>query len=326
MRRVTDEMGRTVEIPVTVRRIVSLAPNLTETIYALGAQERLAGVTDYSDFPAEARLKPHVGAPLSPSLEAIAGLQPDLVLAARSINRRETVEALAQAGIAVYATDANTVEGVLESIRHIGAVIGAETQADELVANLQQRLGRLTTRLQPLPSKHVLFVIWLDPLITIGPHTFLADAVRHAGGESVIDSNQDWPQVSLEAVYKLQPDEIVFATDHAEQEGAEISSLQKRPDWSGLTAVKNGCIVTVSEAIDRPAPRLVDAIEQLARALHPEALVETQPKSGRDGDAPVRDELRPGAFAEAQGKSRSANRTDHATPASGNAQEGTCGR
>ena len=129
-RVVTDEVGRRVELPREIRRIVTLAPNLTETIYALGLEARLAGDTDYCDSPPAAKLKPHVGAPLNPSLEAIVALHPDLVLATTSINRRETVEALARLGIPAYTTDPHTVRGMLESIERIAGLAGAsEPQA-----------------------------------------------------------------------------------------------------------------------------------------------------------------------------------------------------
>jgi iron complex transport system substrate-binding protein len=266
-----DAAGRTVTVPARVERIVTLAPNLTETVYALGAQDRLVGDTDYCDFPADARTKTHVGTPLSPSLEAIVALHPDVVLATRTINRRETVDSLARLGIPVYTTDARSLDDVLASISQIADVIGAGLQGEELVSTLRARMDRLATRLRPYPAKKVLFVIWLDPLITIGPRTFLADAVRRAGGESVIDSSQDWPQIGLEAIVKMQPEEIIFASDHTEGHETGITGMRTRPVWSELSAVKENHIAEVGEGIDRPAPRLVDAIEELARQLHPEA-------------------------------------------------------
>jgi iron complex transport system substrate-binding protein len=270
-RTFVDAVGRTVTVPAHVHRIVTLAPNLTETVYALGAQDRLVGDTDYCDFPVEARTKTHIGAPLSPSLEAIAALHPDVVLATRTINRRETVDSLARLDIPVYTTDARSVDDVLVSILQIADVIGSGAQGEQLVSSLRARMDRLAARLRSYPAKKALFVIWLDPLITIGPHTFLADALRRAGGETVIESAQDWPQISLEAIVKVQPEEIIFASDHTEGHETGITGLRTRPVWSELSAVKENHIAVVSEGIDRPAPRLVDAIEELARQLHPEA-------------------------------------------------------
>jgi iron complex transport system substrate-binding protein len=269
---VTDETGRRVVVPSTVNRIVSLAPNITETIYALGLEAKLAGDTDYCDTPAAAKLKPHVGSMLNPSLEAIVALHPDLVLAAaNSANRRETVDALARLGVAVYATDSRTVRGMFESIAHISNLAGAAEQGSALVARLQARLDALQTRLAERPLIHVLFVVWEDPLITIGQNTFIADALRWSGAESVVIAKQDWPQLALEEVVRLQPEYIVFASGHSESSASQVSDLRSRPMWKGLRAVELGRVVNVSEEIDRPAPGLIDAIEELAHKLHPDA-------------------------------------------------------
>ena len=117
--------GELCEIPAEVKRIVTLAPDLTETVYALGLGDRLAGDTNFCDTPAAAKAKPHIGDPQNPSLEAIAGLRPDLVLASASINREETVDALERLGIAVYTSDPHTVRGMLDSIARMAEVAGA---------------------------------------------------------------------------------------------------------------------------------------------------------------------------------------------------------
>jgi iron complex transport system substrate-binding protein len=275
-REVMDETGRRVAVPVMIRRIVSIAPNLTETIYALGAQDRLVGDTDYCDYPPEAKQKPHVGGALNPSLEAVVALKPDLVLATTAINRRATVEALERLGVAVYATDPRTVEGVLQSMRTLSALIGGGQQADALAAQLQTRLADLRARLAGDPPRRALFVVWVDPFISIGPRTFLADALRWAGAESVVRAKGDWPQVSLEEVVRLDPEYLVFAeADHAAGE-SEFEELKVRPGWRALRAVKERHIAIVSDALNRPAPRMIDAIEELAKQLHPELF---QPKA-----------------------------------------------
>jgi len=270
-RVVTDETGRRVTIPPEVKRVVTLAPNLTETIYALGLEEQLAGDTDYCDTPPAAKLKPHVGGAQNPSLEAIVALHPDLVLASTSINRIETVDGLAKVGIAVYTTDPQTVRGMLESTAHIADVMGAAQQGSRLVAQLQARLDALPARLADVPPVHALFVVWEDPLITIGQNTFIADAMRWADAESVILSEQKWPHISFEEIVRLQPEYIVFASDHAGFGTEELGALRSREGWKQLRAVELGHVAVISEEINRPSPGLVDAIEQLARATHPEA-------------------------------------------------------
>jgi iron complex transport system substrate-binding protein len=279
-RIVTDDVGRVMKMPAHVNRIVTLAPNLTEIVYALGLGDKLAGDTSECDNPPAAKLKPHVGEPQNPSLEAILALHPDLVLATTSINRVETADALVRLGVAVYTSDGEfrTLLGILDSMGKMAEFMGAKRQGDELVSRLRQRLDALHARLENRPMVHVLFVVWKDPLITIGQNTFIADGLRWAGAESVVLSKQNWPQISIEEVVHLQPDYIVFAGGHAQTAAAELADLRARPVWRDLDAVELGHVANLNEEAIRPAPGLVDAIEQLAHELHPEAF----PKGGQN--------------------------------------------
>jgi iron complex transport system substrate-binding protein len=270
-RTVTDEVGRTITVPAEVKRVVSLAPNLTETVYALGLENLLVGDTNLCAVPEAAKSKPHVGDPQSPNLEAIVALQPDLVLATTSINRVETADALKRLGIAVYTSDPHTVRGMLDSTLHMADVMGASQLGVGLVGKLNQRLGALHERLGDRPMAHVLFIVWLEPLQSIGPSTFVADALRWAGAESVVTSTQSWPRISIEEVVRLQPEYIVFSQDDLGPAANEIADLRSRPVWRDLDAVELGHVVNISEGIERPSPDLVDVIEQLARDVHPEA-------------------------------------------------------
>ena len=268
---VKDETGRTVRIPQPVRRIVSLAPSVTETLFALGAGDRVVGDTDFCDYPPEAKQKTHIGGPVSPSIEAIAALHPDLVVATREINRPESVHALEQLGIAVYATDPQSVEQVFTSTERLGDLLGAGSAGHMLTADLRRRLNEIDRRLAGLPAKSVLMIVWLDPLMSVGRNTFLDDALRRAGAHSVIDSPQGWPTIDLEQVVRLQPDYLIISNDNARQVQRELTELQERPGWRQLEAVRKRRFVVVSEAMSHPSPRLVDGIEQLARALYPDA-------------------------------------------------------
>jgi iron complex transport system substrate-binding protein len=270
-RDLTDEVGRTVQIPQEVDRVVSLAPNLTEIVFALGNGNHLAGDTDFCDYPPEAVQKPHVGGPVNPNLEEIVALMPDLVLATKSINRRETVNALDHIGLPVYVTDPHSVEEMIVSVEHLGSALGAEKSAATLAGDMRGRLADLRRRLAGAAPRRVLFVVWTDPLISIGRDTFIADALRRAGGRSVVETKAEWPHVSLEEIVRLQPDVLVFASAHAKDMQRDIDALRARPGWKNLEAMQHGNVVVVSDAINRPAPRMVDAIESLARALHPEA-------------------------------------------------------
>jgi iron complex transport system substrate-binding protein len=113
--------------------------------------------------------------------------------------------------------------------------------------------------------------VWTDPLISIGSGTFIADALRHAGARPVVDTTTEWPRVSLEEIVRLQPEFLVFPGAHGGDTQHDIDALRARPGWRDLDALRRGKIVIISDAINRPAPRMVDAVEQLARALHPES-------------------------------------------------------
>jgi iron complex transport system substrate-binding protein len=281
---VTDEAGRRVKIPQPVRRIVSLAPSVTETLYALGVQDRLVGVTDYCDYPPEALTKPKVGGAINPNLEQVVALKPDLVVVTKTFNRLETVEALERLSLAVYAADAHSVEDVLASILRLADVIGAHERGELLTSGLRARLEQIKRALAGRAPRRVLFVVWQEPLISVGRGTFLADALRCAGAKSVVNTTQPWPHMSLEEVVRLDPEYLLFATAWPDEAERAFDALRERPGWRKLQAVRERHFAVVSEGINRPSPRLLDAIEQLARQLHPEAFAKKQetrnPKSG----------------------------------------------
>ncbi len=317
-REVVDEAGRTVRIPQPVRRIVSLAPSLTETIYALGLQDRLVGDTDYCDYPPDAQKKPKVGGAINPSLEQIVALHPDLVLITKSLNRLETVHSLENLGISSYATDPHTVDEIISSSKKLAGVLGSPEEGERIAVDMQRRLADLQHRIDALSSskklagvlgspeegeriavdlhrrladlqhrisalqpKRVLFAVWTEPLISIGKDTFIADAMRHAGAVSIVDSSKDWPQVNLEEVARLQPDFLVFAASHSETIPRDVEALANLPAWRIIDAVRNRRYAVISDAVNRPAPRIVAAIEDLARQLHPDAFAE-KPEGGND--------------------------------------------
>jgi iron complex transport system substrate-binding protein len=276
----TDELGRKVTVATEVRRIVSLAPNLTETVYALGLQERLAGDTDYCDYPKEATAKPHVGGPMSPSIEAIVALHPDLVLATTSINRIQTVAALERVGIPVYVSDPHSVEGLLAGIRKIADITGASASGKSIVDDLQARLDSLHASLNGSTPSRVLFIVWSSPLISVGQGTFIADALKWAGAESVVKSTKNWPEMSMEEIVRLRPEYLIFARGHDDPDAGNLDVLRTRPVYRDLKPVRDGHVVSVSDSIDRPAPRMIDAIEALAHQLHSAAFVTRQHDSG----------------------------------------------
>jgi iron complex transport system substrate-binding protein len=290
MHDVTDGYGRTVRLPINPARIISLAPSLTETVYALGADDRLVGDTDYCDYPAAAQKKAKVGGVINPNLEQIAALHPDLVLMTKEGNLLETVRAIESLGIPTYATDAHTIEQIISSTEKLADVLNVPEQGKSLTEDLQMRLNTLQTKLTGVPPKRVLFIVWPEPLQSIGKNTFVADALRRAGAVSIVDSNQDWPQVSLEEVARLQPEVLVFAPSHSGGSGNDIDAVVNRPGWEVLEAVRQRRFAIASDAIVRPAPRIVSVIEELAHQLHPDVFVE---KPAPEKQAPPANALPP---------------------------------
>lgn len=269
-RMVEDETGRTVRIPARIERIVSLAPNLTEILYALGLEERLVGVTNQCDYPPAAQQKPKVGDVVNPNLEEIIELRPDLALGTTAGNRRETADALERLGIPLYGIDPHSIEDVLSSIRTLADLLGVGERGAELDARLRARLAALQQRLGGVQRPRVLFAIWLEPLITVGSDTFLNDLLRRAGARSVTnDLHSAWPRLSLEVALELDPDYLVLPNTHSLK--SRLADLGNRRPWQSLRAVERGQVIWLDDAVLRPGPRIVAVIETLASKLHPEA-------------------------------------------------------
>ena len=274
-RTVTDQTGRTVRVPARIERVVSLAPNVTEILYALGVEDRLVGVTHQCNFPPAAAAKPKVGDTLNPSLETLISLRPDLVIGTAEGNRRETIELLERARIPLYGTHARTVSDIFVSIRQLASLMGVPEAGERLATELEARLTGLERRLTGASRPRVLVAIWLDPLITAGGDTFLNDVLRRAGAESVTASlSESWPRLSLEAVIESNPDYLVLPRLHSLQ--ARLDDLRSRPAWRNVRAVEAGRIVWLDEALLRPGPRIVAAIEDLTRSLHPDRFSQTE--------------------------------------------------
>ena len=267
-RIVKDQTGRSVDVPNKPHRLVSLAPNITEIVYALGLGDELVGDTDYCDFPFEAKNKPHVGTMVNPSLERIVALKPDLALGTPEANRRETADQLERLGIPLYGVTASTLAGTLASIEDLGKILGRAAEARSLVAQMQARIVRVEKRIEGQPKPKVLFVVWYRPLITVGPSTFIADVIRAAGGIPIGENLKgEWPRLTLEELLPQNPSIILLPK--TESFSPSTDEFQRLPGWKELRAVKEHRMFYVSETIMRPCPRLVDALEELAVVLHP---------------------------------------------------------
>jgi ABC-type Fe3+-hydroxamate transport system substrate-binding protein len=265
-RTVTDELGRSVTVPDHPRRLICLMPSVTDDVYALGAGTDVVAVTDYTKYPAEARLKPSIGLPLSPSMERIVSLHPDLVLGSGDLNRVETLHQLEELGIPVFMVNPHGVAGIYQSIQSLGQALNREQAASELVAHLRQRVEAIQRRVRDKPVVQILMPVWYDPIVTIGSHAYITELIALAGGHSVTsDIPQEWPQVSLEAILVRAPAALLLV------QGSKMSldAVRSRPGWSQIPAVRNNRVYYVSDEIDYPSPVAFNALEELAKELHP---------------------------------------------------------
>jgi len=267
---VTDQAGRQITLPAAPARIISLVPSVTEILFAIGAQDRLVGVTDFCDYPAEARRKPHVGGMLAPSLEGMVSLKPELVVATNAGNRQETFDQLERLRIPVYVVNPVTVSDVLDLMGRLGRLTDRAEAADRAVAVLRERMREVTARVEGRPRPRVLYVLWPDPLIVPGREALVTELIQLAGGQSLTADDADaWPRYSLEAAVAKSPEVILLANHGA---GTGAVSIEKWQRLASLPAVKSGRLLSVSgDLMHRYGPRFVDGLEQLAHAIHPEA-------------------------------------------------------
>ena len=267
---VVDQTGRTLALPGPPRRIVSLVPSVTEVLYAIGAQGTLVGVTDFCDYPPEARRKPHVGDMLSPNLETLVTLKPDLVVATRSGNREETFDQLKRLGIPIYLVDPVTVDDVLRLVSDLGDLTGHRERAVLVDRDLERRIAAVQDRVKGRPQPRVLYVLWPEPLIVPGRGALVSELIALAGGASVTaDQGQGYPRMSLEAAVGRAPEVIVLA-----RHGSRIGSAG-REQWlrlESMPAIRSGRLYMADgDLMHRYGPRLVVGLEKLARMIHPEA-------------------------------------------------------
>jgi len=269
-RMVTDETGRRVKINPAPQRIVSLAPGITETLYALGLDHQIAGVTTFCNWPAAALKKTRIGGFTNPSIEKIVYLKPDLIIATADGNRKDTVEQLERLNLPVYVTNPSDTKGVLNSILHIGEITNREKKASDMVAKFRKRLNNIAHQVRHKRKPRVFFQIGLEPIITAGRGTLINEVIERAGGVNVAGLDiANYPRYSAEGIIGAAPEIIIFAPMVHDKEFAGVKRFWHK--FRELPAVKNNKIYPMNaDLINRASPRIVDAIEKMALILHPE--------------------------------------------------------
>jgi len=249
--------------PAPPRRIVALAPSAAEILFALGAAPRVVGVPDFTDDLPEAAGKARVGG-FTPDLERVVALAPDLVVVSKDGTDRAAYEKLEALGLTIVVTSGTSLSGVLEDVARVGHALGEDDRARSLVLALTKRIAAAEYLGRSRPPMRALALIWPDPPVAAGGTTFVGDVVRRAGFTNVVpESAGDWPRVSFETLAAWNPDLVVrpATAENADAFGAALGSGTFRV----VPAVKAGRVATIpGELLERPGPRLVDALETLA--------------------------------------------------------------
>jgi iron complex transport system substrate-binding protein len=271
---VTGANGHTVTLDAPAERIISLAPANTEILFAIGAGERVVADTTYCNYPYKAANLPKIGgfSADSISVESIVAMKPDLVLA-NGTDQDTVIKALEDARIRVLPIGASTFNDVYANIRLVGQVTGNEIEAEALVASMQARVANVQTKVAGIAQKDrptVFWEVWDEPLMTAGPKTFIGQLINTAGGVNIFaDLASDWPTISTEEVVKRQPMVIMGPDSHGDK--LTVEQLMTRPGWNNLKAVQNYNVYLINGDISsRAGPRLVDALEVIARDLYPD--------------------------------------------------------
>lgn len=269
-RTLSDQAGRTVSVPENPVRVISLAPNITEIIYAIGCGDRLKGAVSHSDYPEAAKALPRVGDYIRLDMEKIVSLEPDLCIAIKDGNPKEAVMRLESLGVPVYAVNPRSLDSVMASVLVIGELLNASGQAAALVEDMRARIRRVEqTTAQAASKPLVFFQIGISPIVSAGHDTFIHELIEKSGGVNLAGNRSSYPRYSLEEIIVAAPEMIVMTT--MEQENATDDRLSRWRQWPNVPAVRNQRIHIVnSDIFDRPAPRLIDALEMLARLIHPE--------------------------------------------------------
>jgi iron complex transport system substrate-binding protein len=263
----TDGIGRRVALPKRPQRIISLAPNITETLYLLGAQDRLIGNTMQCTWPEASKHKPKIGSLLNPNYEVILAAKPDLVIASTSGNDEGAVMKLAGLGVPVYVSAPRSVEKIFLTVEQIGQITDCANQGSQLVVQMKERLEKIKLRMAGQAPTSAFFITWFDPLLTPGKNTFENDVLHLAGVISITADIADYyPRYSLEQILVKDPD-VILTIEH---EGDPLPDFKKTPGWRDLRAVKQGKVYFLSEFLQHPSPLFVDGVEDLAQKLYPE--------------------------------------------------------
>ena len=273
-RLLTDEIGRKVKIPDPPKRIVSMAPSITEMLFALGLDKEIVGVTDFCNYPEAALTKHRIGGFVNPSIEKIVSLKPSLILGIRDGNRMDTVHRLNDLGFSVYVVDPTGFDGVVKTIENIGEIVRRRDESREITRNMTKKKEVVVKLTQSLPKPKVFFQVGYSPIVTVGRGSLGDDLIRLAGGRSISENESgNYPLYGIETIVSKAPEIIIMSSMDSKKDYLNLIKMWQ--SWKNLPAVKTNAIHVVdSNLVDRPTPRVVEGLGVVAKIIHPEAFRE----------------------------------------------------
>jgi len=264
-----DALDREVVIPEPPKRIIPLAPSLTEILYRLGLGDRVVGVTNHCNYPPDAASKPKVGSYINLNVEQIVSLAPDLVIGTVDGNERAVVEILEKTGIPIYLVNPRNVWEAVLTLALLGKLCGVEQAAKALAAELTGRVDQVVLMTASREKPLVFLQINLQPIMTVNSRTMHHDLIRLAGGRNMTAEEPiTYPRISMEEIIRRQPDIILISS--MERGGRFEKAREEWLKWTSIPAVKTGRVHLIdSDLIDRPSPRVVEGLEIMAKLIHP---------------------------------------------------------
>jgi len=270
------------------QRVISLAPSVTETLFALGFGNRVVGVTTYCDYPPEARRLPKIGGFTNPSVEAIVATRPDLVIGISDSSHPVKTKELEQLGIKVALISVGSLDEILNSFKSVARMLGRPEAGDKLAQKITRQFEEVKKRVAPAPRRSTLLAVGLRPLVAVGGENFIDELITLAGGENIAGhAAQPWLNLPDEYVIAKAPQVIIQAGMGSERG----TSAKYWSDLKSIPAVKEGRVYSYpSDKILRPGPRVGEGLEEIARLVHPECFLESKPglnrRSGCEGSRP----------------------------------------
>lgn len=263
---IIDSIGREVVIEKEPEKIISIAPAITEILFALGLEQQIIGVSDYCDYPEAAQAKEKIGGFKDPNVEVILSKEPDMVFASAGV-QEELITKMEELNITVVVLESANIQQVLDNIQLAGQITGREAKAQEIVSDMKEKMDDIIKKVQEQPKTTVFFEVWDDPLMSAGSSSFIHNIIETAGCINVAgDNTEEFYTYSMEKLLEIDPD-VYIINDHSHTP-ADVTT---RNGYDALSAVKNNQVYSIQDdLISRAGPRVIRGLEEMAKITHPE--------------------------------------------------------